>query len=92
MKATTIGTCMSTKHASKINYLSIKQACKLTYPVTYGTKIRKKYSTKQNSNWVIGAVTYQGAIAPNLNRKGGLSKEIENRKEEQQQLGFERSG
>jgi hypothetical protein len=51
--------------------------------------MRKKYSTKQNSNWTIEGVTYQRTNAPNLSSKDGLSKEIKNREEEQQEHGFE---
>jgi hypothetical protein len=57
--------------------------------VTYRAKILKKYSTKQNSNWTIEGVTYRGTNAPNLSSKDGLSKEIENREEEQQEHGCE---
>jgi hypothetical protein len=45
-------------------------------PVTYRAKILKKYSTKQNSTWTIGGVTYQRTIAPNLSNNDGQSKEI----------------
>jgi hypothetical protein len=45
-----------------------------------------KYSTKQNYTWTIEGVTYQRIIAPNINSKDGLSKEIENREQEH---GFE---
>ena len=89
MKETTIETCKRTIHASKLIYLQIEQACKLTYPVTYYTKILKKYSTKQNSTWIIGGVTYRRTNAPNLSSKDGLSKEIENREQEQQEHEFE---
>jgi hypothetical protein len=61
----------------------------LISPVTYRAKIIKKYSTKQNSNWTIEGVTYQRTNAPNLSSKDGLSKEIENHEEEQQEHGFE---
>jgi hypothetical protein len=37
----------------------------------------------------IEGVTYQRTNAPNLSSKDGLSKEIENREEEQQEHGFE---
>jgi hypothetical protein len=40
-------------------------------------KILKKYSTKQNSTWTIGGVTYRRTNAPNLSNNDGLSKEIE---------------
>jgi hypothetical protein len=48
-----------------------------------------KYSTKQNSKWIIEGVTYQRTNAPNLSSKDGLSKEIENCEQEQQEHGFE---
>jgi hypothetical protein len=44
-----------------------------------------KYSTKENSTWTIGGVTYRRTNAPNLSSKDGLSKEIENREQEQQE-------
>jgi hypothetical protein len=50
---------------------------KLISPVTYRAKILKKYSTKQNSTWTIGGVTYWRTNAPNLSNNDGLSKEIE---------------
>jgi hypothetical protein len=57
--------------------------------VTYSAKILKKYSTKQNYTWTIEGVTYRRTNAPNLGSKDGLSKEIENREQEQQEHGFE---
>jgi hypothetical protein len=57
--------------------------------VTYGAKILKKNSTKQNSTWTIEGVTYRRTNAPNLSSKDGLSKEIENREQEPQEHGFE---
>jgi hypothetical protein len=51
--------------------------------------ILRQNSTKQNSIWTIEGVTYQRTNAPNLSSKDGLSKEIENREQEQQELVFE---
>jgi hypothetical protein len=48
-----------------------------------------KYLTKQNSTWTIEGVTYRRTNAPNLRSKDGLSKEIKNREQEQQELVFE---
>jgi hypothetical protein len=48
-----------------------------------------KYSTKQNSTWIIEGVTYQRINTPNLSSKDGLSKEIENHEKEQQEHEFE---
>jgi hypothetical protein len=48
-----------------------------------------KYLTKQNSTWTIEGVTYRRTNALNLSSKDGLSKEIENREQEQQELVFE---
>ena len=69
----------------------MNQACKLIQPVTYDSKILGKYFTKQNSTWISGGVTYQGTNAPNLSRKDGLSKEIENHENNQQEHEFEQS-
>src|SRR3954465_3659137 len=74
----------------KIKSLSIEQACKLTQPVTYSSKILKIQSTNHKSNWTSGGGTYQGAIPPKISSKDGLSKEIENREQEQQELGIEK--
>jgi hypothetical protein len=52
-------------------------------------KYSKKYSTKQNSTWTIEEVTYRRTNAPNLSSKDGLSKEIKNCEQEQQELVFE---
>ena len=77
-------TCIKTK------FLSIEQACKLKQPVTYSSKILKIQSTNHKSNWTSGGGTYQGAIPPKINSKDGLSKEIENREQEQQELELEK--
>ena len=69
--------------------LSIEQARKITQPVTYSRKILKIQSTNQKSNWTSGGGTYQGAIPPKISSKDGLSKEIENREQEQQELELE---
>jgi hypothetical protein len=53
-------------------------------------KYSRKCSTKQNSTWILGGVTYRRANAPNLSREDGLSKEIENREQEQQEHEFEK--
>src|SRR3954471_7032912 len=74
----------------KMKSLSIEQACKLTQPVTYSSKILKIQSTNHKSNWTSGGGTYQGAIPPKINNKDGLSKEIENREQEQQELDLEK--
>jgi hypothetical protein len=55
----------------------------------YSAKILKKYSTKQNSTWTIEGVTYWITNARNLSSKDGLSKEIKNWEQEQQEHGFE---
>jgi hypothetical protein len=52
-------------------------------------KILKKYSTKQNSTWTIEGVTYRRTNALNIRSKDGLSKEIENHEQEQQEHGFQ---
>src|SRR3954469_7237211 len=74
----------------KMKSLSIEQACKLTQPVTYSRKILKIQSTNHKTNWTIGGGTYQGAIPPKISNKDGLSKEIKNREQEQQELELER--
>ena len=74
----------------KMKSLSIEQACKLTQPVTYSSKILKIQSTNHKSNWTSGGGTYQGAIPPKISRKYGMSKEIENREQEQQELELEK--
>ena len=74
----------------KMKYLSIEQACKLTQPVTYSSKILKIQSINHKSNWTSGGGTYQGAIPPKNSNKDGLSKEIENREQEQKELGLEK--
>ena len=70
----------------KINFLSIEQACKLKQPDTYSSKILKIQSTNHKSNWTSGGGTYQGVIPPNISSKDGLSKEIENQKQEYPEL------
>jgi hypothetical protein len=45
--------------------------------------------TKQNSTWTIEGATYWRTNAPNLSSKDGLSKEIKNREQEQQEHRFE---
>src|SRR3954469_4498225 len=70
--------------------LSIEQECKLTQPNTYSRKKLKIQSTNHKSNWTSGGGTYQGAIPPKVNSKDGLSKEIENREQEQQELELEK--
>src|SRR3954469_9674513 len=70
--------------------LSIEQACKLTQPETCSSKILKIQSTNHKSNWTSGGGTYQGAIPPKISSKDGLSKEIKNRKQEQQELELEK--
>src|SRR4051812_3014850 len=72
-----------------MKYLSIEQACKLTQPDTYSSKILKIQSTNHKSNWTSGGGIYQGSIPPKISRKYGLSKEIENREQEQQELKLE---
>src|SRR3954466_14491366 len=73
----------------KMKSLSIEQACKLTQLVTYSSKILKIQSINHKSNWTSGGGTYQGAIPPKINSKEGLSKEIENRYQEQHELKLE---
>src|SRR3954471_22376456 len=75
----------------KMESLSIEQAGKLTQHVTYSSKILKIQSTNHKSNWTSGGVTYQGAIPPKISSKDGLSKEIENREQEQQELELEQA-
>src|SRR3954463_3743927 len=70
----------------KIKFISIEKAFKLKQPVTYSSKILKIQSTNHKSNWTSGGGTYQGAISPKIRSKEGLSKEIENREKEQQEL------
>ena len=48
-------------------------------------QILKIYSTKQNFIWIIRGVTYRRTNTPNLSSKDGLSKEIENLEQEQQE-------
>src|SRR3954467_13400674 len=72
-----------------MKFLSIEQACKLTQPDTYSNKILKIQSTNHKSNWTSGGGTYQGAIPPKISSKDGLSKEIENREQENQGLELE---
>ena len=74
----------------KMKSLSIEQACKLTQPDTYSSKILKIQSTNHKSNWTSGGGTYQGEIPPKISSKDGLSKEIENREQEQQELELEK--
>src|SRR3954463_15855006 len=74
----------------KMKFISIEQACKLTQPVTYSSKILKIQSTNHKSNWTSRGGTYQGAIPPIISNKDGLSKEIENREQEQQELELEK--
>src|SRR3954466_10544926 len=74
----------------KMKFLSIEQACKLIQPDTYSSKILKIQSTNQKSNWISGGGTYQGAIPQKISSKDGLSKEIENREQEQQELELEK--
>src|SRR3954468_22983888 len=74
----------------KMKSLSIEQACKLTQPVTYSSKILKIQSTNHKSNWTSGGGTYQGAISPKISSKDGLGKEIKNREQEQQELELEK--
>src|SRR3954469_8074338 len=74
----------------KMKFLSIEQACKLTQPDTYSSKILNIYSTNHKSNWTSGGGTYQGAIPPKISSKDGLSKEIEKREQEQQELELEK--
>src|SRR3954470_24812971 len=74
----------------KMKSLSIEQACKLTQPVTYSSKILKIQPINHKSNWTSGGGTYQGAIPPKINNKEGLSKEIEIREQEQQELELEK--
>src|SRR3954466_10688361 len=74
----------------KMKSLSIEQACKLTQLVTYSSKILKIQSTNHKYNWTSGGGTYQGAIPPKISSKDGLSKEIENREQEQQELELEK--
>src|SRR3954466_2583222 len=74
----------------KMKYLSIEQACKLTQPVTYNSKILKIQSTNHKSNWTSGGGTYQGVIPPKISSKDGLSKEIENREQEKKELDLEK--
>src|SRR3954462_15112426 len=76
-------TCIKTK------FLSIEQACKLKQIFTYSSKILKIQSTNHKSNWTSGGGTYQGAIPPKISSKEGLSKEIENHEQEQQELELE---
>ena len=73
----------------KMKSLSIEQACKLTQPDTYSSKILKIQSTNHKSNWTSGGGTYQGAIPPKISSKDGLSKDIENCEQEQQELELE---
>src|SRR3954465_11579956 len=73
----------------KMKSLSIEQACKLTQRVTYRSKILKIQSTNHKSNWTSGGGMYQGAISPKISSKEGLSKEIKNREQEQQELELE---
>jgi len=49
----------------------------------------KKYTTKQNSTWINGGVTYRRANGPNRSNKDGLSKEIKKFEQGQQEHGFE---
>src|SRR3954467_3085497 len=70
-------------------FLSKEQECKLKQPVTYSSKILKIQSTNHKSNWASGGGTYQGAIPPKISSKDGLSKEIKNCKQEQQELELE---
>src|SRR4051812_28113075 len=70
--------------------LSIEQACKITQPITYSSKILKMQSTNHKSNWTSGGGTYQGAIPRKISNKDGLSKEIENREQEQKELELEK--
>src|SRR3954463_12703814 len=74
----------------KMKFISIKKACKLTQPDTYSSKILKIQSTNHKSNWTSGGGTYQGAIPPKIRSKDGLSKEIKNREQEQQELELEK--
>src|SRR3954462_11103782 len=73
----------------KMKSLSIEKACKLTQPVTYSSKILKIQSTNHKSNWTSGGGTYQGATPLKISSKDGLSKEIENREQEHQELELE---
>src|SRR3954469_23539973 len=73
----------------KMISLSIEQACKLTPPVTYSSKILKIQSTNHKSNWTSGGCTYQGAIPLKISYKDGMSKEIKNHEQEQQELELE---
>src|SRR3954464_10407016 len=74
----------------KMKSLSIEQACKLPQPDTYSSKILKIQSTNHKSNWTSGGGTYQGAIPPKISNKDGISKEIEIREQEQQELELEK--
>ena len=73
----------------KRKFLSKEQACKIKQPVTYSSKILKLHSTNHKSNWTSGGGTYQGAIPQKISSNDGLSKEIENREQEQQELELE---
>src|SRR3954464_10793468 len=73
----------------KMKSLNIEQACNLTPPVTYSSKILKIQSTNHKSNWTSGGGTYQGAIPPKISNKDGMSKEIENCEQQQQELEHE---
>src|SRR4051812_16965316 len=73
----------------KMKSLSIEQAYKLTQPDTYSSKILKIQSTNQKSNWTSGGGTYQGATPPKISSKDGLSKEINNHEQEQQEFELE---
>src|SRR4051812_37566182 len=74
----------------KMKSLRKEQACKLTQPETYSSKILKIQSTNRKSNWTSGGGTYQGAIPPKISSKDGLSKEIENREQEQHEIELEK--
>src|SRR3954469_5400390 len=74
----------------KKKFLSIEQACKIKQPVTYSSKILKIQSTNHKSNWTSGGGTSQGAIPPKISSKDGLSKDIENPEQEQQELELEK--
>ena len=73
----------------KMKSLRVEQACNLTQPDTYSRKTLKIQSTNHKSNWISGGDTYQGAIPPKISSKDGLSKEIENREQVEQELKLE---
>ena len=84
MKGTTISTCKRAKHASKLIIITWnKHSSSLNL-----SPISAKYSTKQNSIWINGGVTYRRTNAPNLSSKDGLSNEIEIHEDEQQEHEF----